>query len=132
MEQEWLAGRKSVQLSAFRQVLDEVMIAKPQHWQKHYHGDHHEIALARRFSYSDRLRYYWNEPRVEAALKALLNNLTENPPPMTLLSQYMPAQYWAVRDGRIHHKPVDWIHHKIQQVLETYVVATRSREQLVS
>lgn len=128
MEQEWLAGRKSVQLSALREVLDEVMIAKPQHWQKHYHGDHHEIALARRFSYSDRLRYYWNEPRVEAALKVLLNNLEENPPPVTLLSQYMPAQYWAVRDGRIHYKPVDWIHHKIQEVLAIYAKATRSRE----
>jgi D-tagatose-1,6-bisphosphate aldolase subunit GatZ/KbaZ len=131
MEQEWLAARKSARLSALREVLDEVMIAKPQHWQKHYHGDHDEIALARRFSYSDRLRYYWNEPRVENALSVLLNNMTENPPPMTLLSQYLPAQYWAVREGRIRYKPVDWIHHKIEEVLEIYAVATRSREHSV-
>jgi len=132
MEKEWLAGRKSVRLSNLRNVLDEVMSSKPQHWQKHYHGDLNEIAFARRFSYSDRLRYYWNEPQVDAALKVLLGNLTENPAPMTLASQYLPAQYWAVREGRIRNTPVDLIHHKIQEVLEIYAAATRSREEPVN
>ncbi len=125
IEQEWLSGRKSVTLSHLRKVLDEVMVAKPQHWQKHYHGAGHEIAFARRFSYSDRIRYYWNEPEVKAALHVLLANLNEYPPPHTLLSQYLPEQCRAVREKIIENRPVDLIHHKIQEVLEIYAAAMR-------
>lgn len=126
IEQEWLSGRKSVTLSHLRKVLDEVMVAKPQHWQKHYHGDEREKAIARRFSYSDRIRYYWTEPEVDAALRVLLANLNEYRPPLTLLSQYLPAQCRAVQEGKIENAPVDLIHHKIHEVLEIYAAATRS------
>jgi len=126
IEQELLSGRKSTTLSHLRQVVDEVMLAKPQHWQKHYHGDENEMAFARRFSYSDRIRYYWNEPEVEAALQVLLANLNEHPVPLTLLSQYLPVQSRAVREGKIENAPVDLIHHKIQEVLEIYAAATRA------
>ncbi len=127
IEREWLAGRKSVQLSQVRAALERAMLAKPQYWQKHYHGDENEIAFARRFSYSDRIRYYWNEPEVDAALHVLLANLSEHPVPATLLSQYLPVQAQAVREGRLGNTPVDLIYHKIQEVLAVYAEATRPR-----
>lgn len=124
IEQEWLSGRTSVTFSHMRQALERAMLAKPQHWQKHYHGAGHEVAFARRFSYSDRIRYYWTEPEVNAALLMLLANLNEYPPPPPLLSQYLPVQGWAVREKIIENRPVDLIHHKIQEVLEIYAAAT--------
>ncbi len=125
IEREWLAGRKSVQLSQVRAALERAMLARPQHWQKHHHGEENEIAFARRFSYSDRIRYYWNEPEVEAALQLLLANLSQSPVPQTLLSQYLPVQAQAVREGRLANTPADLIHHKIQEVLQIYAEATR-------
>jgi D-tagatose-1,6-bisphosphate aldolase subunit GatZ/KbaZ len=127
IEIEWLSRKKSVQRSRLREVVEQAMRARPRHWQKHYHGDEDDLSFARWFSYSDRIRYYWNEPEVAAALHLLLANVAENPAPMTLLSQYLPRQYWAVREGRIANTPADLIHHKIREVLEVYVYATKSR-----
>ena len=50
-------------------------------------------ALDQQYSLSDRIRYYWPVPAVEAALNRLLAHLDANPPPLTLVSQYLPLQY---------------------------------------
>ncbi len=128
MEEEWLAPKKAVKLSRLHEVLEQVMCAKPQHWHKHYHGDEVELAFARKYSYSDRIRYYWNEPEVVTSLQILVANFSANPAPPGLLSQYLPVQYAAVQEGRIMNKPEDLIHHKIQEVLKIYHEATRNRE----
>jgi D-tagatose-1,6-bisphosphate aldolase subunit GatZ/KbaZ len=54
----------------------------------------------------------------------LINNLKENPIPVSLLSQYLPNQYWAVRNGEIRNDPEDLIHHKIGEILKDYAYAT--------
>lgn len=123
METEWLAGRKGITLSHIREVLEEVMLARPDYWQKHYHGDEDQLRYARSFSYSDRIRYYWPQEELQAALGRLLNNLTEYPVPLTLLSQYMPAQYRAVRMGQLTNIPIDLIRHKIMEVTGIYASA---------
>ncbi len=120
MEEEWLAPKRAVKLSRLIEVLEQVMCAKPQHWRKHYHGDEADLMFARKYSYSDRIRYYWNEPEVVTSLQILLANFSSNPAPLTLLSQYLPVQCAAVQEGRITKKPEDLIHHKIQEVLKIY------------
>jgi len=45
-------------------VVDQVMLARPKWWEGYYEGDDREKALARRYSYSDRLRYYWPDPAI--------------------------------------------------------------------
>lgn len=45
--------------SGLRQVLENVMLDRPEYWQSHYHGDGNARRLARGYSYSDRVRYYW-------------------------------------------------------------------------
>ncbi len=128
MEQEWLAPKRSVKPSRLIEVLEQVMCAKPQHWRKHYHGDEAELAFARKYSFSDRMRYYWNAPEVVASLQTLLANFSSHPVPPTLLSQYLPVQSAAAQEGRITKKPEDLLHHKIQQVLKIYNEATRNHE----
>ena len=63
---------------------------------------------------------------VQAALQRLLANLTAHPPPLTLVSQYLPAHYAAVREGKITPQPVDLIHDKIMAVTESYAAACRT------
>jgi D-tagatose-1,6-bisphosphate aldolase subunit GatZ/KbaZ len=128
MEEEWLAPKRAPKRSRLREVLDPVMCAKPQHWHKHYHGDEAALAFARKYSYSDRIRYYWNEPEVVTSLQLLLANLATSPVPPALLSQYLPVQHVAVQEGSIANRPADWIHHKIQEVLKIYRDAVRNRE----
>jgi D-tagatose-1,6-bisphosphate aldolase subunit GatZ/KbaZ len=99
------------------------MLSNPEHWVKHYHGGEAERRFSRRFSYSDRSRYYWSRPEVQEALGILIQNLLERTVPLTLLSQYMPAQYWKVREREIRNSPSDLIHDRIIEVLKIYSAA---------
>ncbi len=96
------------------------MKSNPGHWLPFYGGDEASQAFLRRYGLSDRIRYYWPEPAVQAALNRLIRNLTECPAPLSLLSQFLPDQYRAVRDGRLSGDPGDWIVDKITEVLRNY------------
>ena len=120
IEEEWLAGRKGMTTSYVREVLEEAMIADQRHWKKYYRGNDAELRFARKYSLSDRSRYYWPNPSVEEALQRLLQNLVSSPPPLSLLSQYLPNQAAAVRAGVIAADPVSLIRDKIQEVVRHY------------
>lgn len=124
IEKEWLPGKKGVSLSNIRETIDAVMRENPRYWQKHYNkGSEAEIAFARRFSYSDRVRYYWPNPRIGQALDQLVWNLKTYPAPPALLSQYLPLQYQAVREQRLINDPLHLIRHKIMEVTAVYSAA---------
>lgn len=85
--------------SNFIDVLEEVMLATPGNWQKHYHGDDKQLHLARKYSFSDRARYYIGLPEVVEAMNKLFSNLNTYQIPLNMLHQYMPLTYAKVRDG---------------------------------
>lgn len=91
-------------------------------WWRGYHAP--DDLLAREFSLSDRVRYYWPAPDVDAAVTGLLARLGAARLPPPLVSQFMPAQHAAWRDGRIGLHPFDLIRHRIGQVMERYDAAT--------
>ena len=62
IEQEWITDRP---LSNLRQVLDERMLEHPENWAKYYPGSDEEQAFARKYSFSDRSRYYWADPEID-------------------------------------------------------------------
>jgi len=123
IERELLAGRKGPRLSHVPEVLDQVMLQNPSHWRSYYHGDEHELRFARAYSYSDRCRYYWHEPGVQAEIERLLENLKAHPVPLTLISQYLPLEYEAIRAEQIENQPGPIIRYHIQSVLRTYAAA---------
>jgi len=123
VEREWLGGRSGVPLSRLPEVVDEVMRADPVHWKGYYSGDEVRLRLARAFSLSDRIRYYWPRPEVQAALRRLLANLEAHPPSPTLLSQYLPGAFRAVREGRIPNRPRDLARWRVHEVMELYARA---------
>ena len=86
--------------SALRAVALRVMRENPAQWRGHYRhsdGDAHSQAFDLAYSLSDRIRYYWPHPELQSACETLLDNLRRRPPPLTLVSQYLPRQYEAVR-----------------------------------
>jgi D-tagatose-1,6-bisphosphate aldolase subunit GatZ/KbaZ len=106
------------------QVADSTMLENPKYWQGYYHGSKSEQAFARKFSQSDRIRYYWPERRLQASLNHLIRNLTQHEIPVTLLSQFLPKQCDAVRAGLIRNHPGEIIHHKIMEITKVYSNAT--------
>ena len=87
--------------SNFIDVLESTMLANPGNWQKHYHGDEKQLHLARKYSFSDRARYYMGQPEVLAAMEKLFTNLDTYKIPLNMLHQYMPLTYAKVRDGEL-------------------------------
>jgi D-tagatose-1,6-bisphosphate aldolase subunit GatZ/KbaZ len=120
IEREMLAGRKSLKLSRVREVLDRAMLRKSVYWRSHYHGNESQLRLSRAYSYSDRCRYYWHEPAVQAEIELLLDNLKSHSFPLTIVSQFLPHEYAAIRAGEIEQRPETIIRYHIQQVLRIY------------
>ena len=104
------------QRSNIVQVLDDVMVKHPEHWKKYYRGDEAEQAFKRKYSLSDRARYYWAQPEVQNAHLRLMKNLGEKKLPYSLLSQF-------VGETDLHAEQV--IAWKIDQVLDDYWAACR-------
>ncbi len=123
IEEEWLGARYGNQTSRVREELERAMLLDPSHWRSYYQGDERELAFSRKYSYSDRSRYYWPLASVEDSLKTLVNNLRAHPVPHSLLSQYLPKQSDAVEEGTLLNDPVALIRHHILQVLAKYSFA---------
>ncbi|MCD6400418.1 MAG: class II D-tagatose-bisphosphate aldolase, non-catalytic subunit [Anaerolineales bacterium] len=98
-------------------VLDKVMLENPVHWNKYYQG---QESFKRKFSLSDRIRYYWTTPIVQDALKKLFENWTNLTIPLSLLSQYMPREYDKVSAGHMSSHPLELVESAIARVLNDY------------
>jgi D-tagatose-1,6-bisphosphate aldolase subunit GatZ/KbaZ len=109
--------------SRLMDTLDEAMRAQPRHWLKHYPGEPQAQRLLRAYGLSDRCRYYWGEPAVEAALQRLIANLNAQPLPVALLSQFLPEQALAVAEGRLPARAEDLVRDKVRQLLARYARA---------
>jgi len=123
IEREWLGGKSGVELSKLAETMEAVMLANPSNWKAYYTGDEHGLKFARKYSYSDRSRYYWPNAQLDASLQRLLNNLARDPAPATLLAQFMPVQYAAVQLGQLENTPRALARHKVGEVLRVYRMA---------
>ena len=113
--------------SNFRDVLDAEMLKNDKHWKKHYHGTDAEIALKRKYSFSDRSRYYYTTDAVKAAIDTLLDNLKAGCP-LNLLSQFMPIQYTKVREGVLKNDPKELVLDRIGNTIDEYLYATHQKD----
>lgn len=120
IESEMPDSRGSV--SRVREALESEMLRNPANWDRYYHGSEEQKKFARAYSLSDRCRYYWPQPQVEQEVSRLLRNLS-GPLPLALLSQYVPLEYEAIREGRLENSAAAIIRHHIQCVLKVYAAA---------
>ncbi len=112
-----------------RGVVERRMLAEPDRWERYYEGDAHEQRIARTYSYSDRMRYYWPDPEITAATEALVRSLDEVGIPLPLLSQYLPVQYERVREGLLPNRAEDIVLDRVRDVLRPYAAAVAPRAQ---
>lgn len=109
--------------SRLSEVMEELMLREPQHWEHHYFGDESTKRLLRRYSYSDRVRYYWTNPQARAAVETLLQNLRARTIPEPMLSAYLPDAYRALRAGELVLDPLAIVKHCIRSVFGPYAEA---------
>ena len=120
MEKELVPAEEQAYLI---ETLEHVMTDEPGNWQKHYHGNLKELALARKYSFSDRARYYMGDKKVVAAIDKLFDNLRKYKIPMNMLHQYMPLQFDKVRTGSLGADPKALVQDAVLQFLYDYEYA---------
>jgi len=101
------------------QVLDDVMMKHPEYWKKYYRGDESDQAFKRKYSLSDRARYYWVQPEVRYAFERLMKNHGDRVLPYSLLSQFV---------GETNLNAAQVVEWKISRVLNDYLGACGDNE----
>ncbi len=126
IEREWIESDRS----DFRTVVLDRMRAAPGNWAKYYHGAGRELAFDLQYSLSDRIRYYWPDADIIAAQGKLFDNLTDTPPPLSLISQFLPDAYAAIRTQGLAPTPANLVMAHIGAVLAGYYAATQPSPEL--
>ncbi len=114
------------QRSSIIKVLDDCMQENPDNWFNYYHGTEAEITIKKHYSYSDRVRYYMSEERVQLAVLKLFNNIDSiiKEIPGGLLHQYMPEQYFKVRDNKLEYTAEQLVLDWVVPFIEDYYLAS--------
>lgn len=115
-----ILGKDCKELSFLRNTLEKVMIEEPKYWNKYYLGDVKQQFFKRKYSFSDRLRYYWPMKELDYAKSKLFKNLQNSNLPASLLSQFMPVQFYKVCEGSLSTEPHELVHDYIQVVTGMY------------
>ena len=111
--------------SNFRQILEREMVINDKDWKKYYKGTELEKHLLRKYSFSDRSRYYFSHPNVEQAIARLFANLDGVGIPLHLLHQYMPLQYVHVRDNKVKNNAKELVKDAVRFIIENYNYAVK-------
>lgn len=121
IENELASLNTEMEPSRFIDVLEDVMLKNPENWQKHYHGNEHRLKFARKYSLSDRCRYYLPLPKVKEAIDKLFANLRSVKIPLTLISQFMPKQYSKFREGKLENDPASLAKDRVVDCIDEYL-----------
>ncbi|GAB3440823.1 D-tagatose-bisphosphate aldolase, class II, non-catalytic subunit [Actinophytocola sediminis] len=124
IEEELVPGTERSRLG---DALEAAMVADPVWWAGYHDGDPAQQRLARRYSYSDRSRYYWPRPTVSSAVARLFHNLDTTGIPLPLLSQHLPGQYRRVRTGELSRSARALAIDHVRDVLRDYAYACGER-----
>lgn len=123
IENEIFKSDSNIELSKFIDVLESSMEKEPKDWINHYIGDESKIKLERKYSLSDRARYYMPKEEVNLALDKLINNLSNSEIPITLISQFMHEQYKKVRNGTLLPNAEELLKDRICEYIDDYIYA---------
>lgn len=123
MEKELFGNNSGTKLSNFIEVLDKAMLDNPGNWKNHYHGSDDKIAFARKYSLSDRCRYYLPVPEVASSIQLLIKNLKSVEIPLTLISQFLPVQYWKIRKGELQNDAEALLKDRVINTIDDYYYA---------
>jgi D-tagatose-1,6-bisphosphate aldolase subunit GatZ/KbaZ len=103
-------------------VISRILTENPEHW-KNYLPENEDLELAKIYSYSDRIRYYWPNEMISASVHILIENLIHTTIPLPIIKQYFPLEYEEIRGGVLKSDPNDLINEHIIQEIQKYSLA---------
>jgi len=109
--------------SCFKSALENAMLARPGDWAGHYHGTEGELAYKRKYSYSDRCRYYLSDAEVKKGIGELVANIDAHHVPETVVSQFLPTAYRRLRDEGAPFTAENLIKARIRDCIDDYLYA---------
>lgn len=118
MEKELI--KEDPKRSNFMEFLDEVMIENPKDWEKYYQGSDFEKELQRKYSFSDRSRYYLARNDINITINRLFENIDLHSVPLGMIKQYFPNAYISLRTGNISKNAKNLVKSNICDVLDDY------------
>ena len=128
MEEE-LFFDTDVKTSQLINVLEEEMLSNPDKWSNYYTGTKNEQYIKRKYSFSDRCRYYMPLEKTQMAKDLLIKNLNSlSEIPLNIVSQYMPIQYTKIREGLLDNNAEALLKDRITNTLDEYLYATHQEE----
>ncbi len=106
--------------SYFRDTLEGKLMGDDKYWKNYYHGSEQDKAYARKFSLSDRCRYYYDDEGIKASIQRLRANIDAADLPFGLLSQYFPEQKERILTCGKKVTADTLIKERIKDVIKTY------------
>lgn len=132
IEKELFKYSPEVEQSNFIETLEATMVRNPENWKKHYHGSAVKVRYARKYSFSDRCRYYLPVSEVRDSINILVRNLKSVNIPLTLINQFMPIQYIKIRNGLLKNDPEALLKDRIINCIDDYMYATADKTELLN
>lgn len=112
--------------SNFIEFLDKIMVDNPKDWEKYYQGSQLEKELQRKYSFSDRSRYYLARDDVEKCIEILLDNINSYDLPLGMIKQFFPNNYIEIRNRKSLKNGKELIKLNIIDTIRHYEYATMS------
>lgn len=81
----------------FMEFLDDIMVKNPKDWEKYYQGNELEKALQRKYSFSDRCRYYMARQDINEHINQLFENINSHNIPLGMIKQYFPKLFLELK-----------------------------------
>lgn len=109
--------------SHFIELLEEEMLKDDSKWINHYHGADKAQKIMRKYSFSDRSRYYISLPTIQNAINNLIDNLKNTEVPLYLLHQYFPNQTKKIISGELELDIYEILKECIAEIIRDYNIA---------
>ncbi|MBE6510367.1 MAG: tagatose-bisphosphate aldolase [Methanobrevibacter millerae] len=104
----------------FIETLDELMIKDPKDWEKYCAGSELEKEIGRKYSFSDRSRYYMARDEINSSIDKLFENLDSFDISLGMIKQYFPKAYLKIRARKISKNAKNLLKSNINDVINDY------------
>ncbi len=110
----------------FIETLEKVMIENPKDWQDYYDGNELDKELARKYSFSDRSRYYMSRNDIESSINDLFENIDSFDLPLGLIKQFFPNAFMKILEENYPLDSKSLVKSNVIDVIEDYFYATKA------
>lgn len=104
----------------FIDVLEDSMLKNPKDWEKYYAGSELEKEIARKYSFSDRSRYYMAQKEINSSIDKLFENLDSLDISLGMIKQYLPDAYIKIRKENMSKSAENLVKSHVKDVINDY------------